>query len=88
MTDINERLVSEALKTIITQVESESSHDVAEAMHNVLRHTHRTHQQSFMGCLSRLLRLYGEGDSDLRNRASVQWALRAAELAKDGFPFI
>ena len=61
---------------------------VEEGIFQGLMGEHRTLQASFVRCLIRALKRYGDTDYfDLRNEAAVKWARKATE-GDDYIPFI
>lgn len=50
-----------------------ATHKTAEAIMEALAHAHRTHQASFWRAIAKLIPMYADADSDLRNEAAVQW---------------
>jgi hypothetical protein len=52
-----------------------------------LQEEHRTHQQSVVGSLYGILKVYGKNDTDLRNKEAVTWAKKAT-AEEQYFPFL
>ena len=63
-----------------------------EEVLRALTREHRTHQQSTVGSIYKILKGYAKAaetlGSDLRNEAAVAWATKIAKAEEEYFPFI
>jgi hypothetical protein len=61
--------------------------DVSDLLVHCLTQQHRTHQQLIINNIYDTLKKYGNGSSDQRNEASVNWAKKATDK-EEYFPYI
>jgi hypothetical protein len=79
MTDDQTVELKAAWTVILNAAHCPSGNDeVAACLLDELQAEHRTNQQSLWRVLRRLVKLYSNTPSDLRNEASVQWASRVS----------
>lgn len=68
------------IKEIIENTNAHPEADLAEAMFNAMRETHRTLQQNFIRSLVLFFQKMKDMPTDLRNEASVEWCKKVSEI--------
>ena len=84
--NINEN-VEAAMKVIMKEVNTLGKNTVAETIAEVLMRDHRTLQQNFMREFVKALCIYSDSYTDLRNEASVDFAMKVKQM-EHYFPMV
>lgn len=77
------------IRELVDEVNGGSERELADAIVEALRRSHRTLQQSFMGAVRLAITDYAKAghDFDLRNAEAVKWAGQVAALPNSDIRF-